>query len=647
MRRSPSASSNRRSGQLGGVYGCRTANGAVFVAPAGADGAVVGAGLPHAKRSGTVRRPPPRPVPWLGGETIRRRTAHVDLEYLATTRARLGEDPTEAVALVLNLFPDARFRARDVRVKPTLTGFSLSGGLEDFEFGTITIAVSGNVVAGSLRTGHATYAIRSTGDGLVEIRQVDPTTLPPGAEPLVPPREAPPPRAPLPRASATGTGEDTVIDVLMLWTPRAREEVGGIEEIQTLIDLYVAEANQAYRDSEVSIALNLLHGQELDYVESDQGVGWDLDHVSNLHGDFDEVANLRDRVGADLVQLVVGEGFGFCGVASGWVLSTDGDGRQTLAPGYTSAYSVIRHNCHAGSLAHEFGHSLGLAHDRYVDAGWAHKSYPYAHGYVNQRAFASGAAESQGWLTIMAYFDQCDDSGLSCGRILRFSDPDRTHLGDSLGVPGDEETWTLDGPADASRALNGTRDLIAAHREERPVLGPRASVTSSRLQADQVFSVEADVRNQGRAESDPVTVRVFRSSDAVISASDEELASVALEALQPLSSLRASVEVTAPSVGGNYYYGICVDGDSAPQPCSTPAEVSVGPTVSIGPARATEGENMEFVVTLSSVQEAPVTVSWTVSSATAAETVDYAAPRNVSADHSRGGHPCAHQCPDA
>ena len=284
---------------------------------------------------------PPRPVPWLGGETIRRRTAHIDLEYLATTRARLVQDPTEAVALVLNLFPDARFRARDVRVKPTLTGFSLSGGLEDFEFGTITIAVSGNIVAGSLRTEHATYAIRSTGDGLVEIRQVDPTTLPPGAEPLVPPREASPPQAPLPRASATGTGEDTVIDVLMLWTPTAREEVGGAEEIRTLIDLYVAEANQACRDSGVSIAVNLVYSQELDYVESDQGLLWDLGRLSDHEGHIDEVLDLRDRVGADLVQLVVGEGLGFCGVAWGWILGTYGDGRQSLAPGFlTSMHDV-------------------------------------------------------------------------------------------------------------------------------------------------------------------------------------------------------------------------------------------------------------------------------------------------------------------
>ena len=563
----------------------------------------------------------PRHVPWLGGETIRKRSAYIDLKYLAATRAKLGRDSTESVALILNLFPDVSFRATDLRVASTLSGYSLSGRLENFKFGTVTMAVSGNVVAGSIRTGKATYTIRSVSGDLVEIRLVDPTTLPKGAEPLTPST----PQARPPQASSTSVGEETVIDVLVVWTPSAREEVGGTVEIQTLIDLYVAEANQAYADSGVSLALNLLHSQEVDYVESDQGLFTDLFRLSDPDAYLDEVRDLRDRVGADLVQLVTGDGLGFCGVAWGWYRSRTADGDESLAPGDGSSYSIIRHNCHDLAMAHEFGHNGGLAHDRYLHADWPFKPYPYAHGYVNQSAFESSATESQRWITIMAYPDQCTDSGIWCGRVLRFSNPDQTHLGDPLGVAGEEETWSLDGPVDARRALNDTRELIAGHREERAVLGLRTWVSVVGLRADQNFSVEAEVRNQGRAKSDPVTLRVYRSKDAVISASDDELASVALGEVGPGHTGRESVELTAPSDGGNYYFGVCVESESAPRPCSASVEVSVGPTVSIAPATATEGENIAFAVALSSAQPEPVTVAWTLSSVTATEAVDYAA----------------------
>ena len=563
-------------------------------------------------------------VVWLGGETVRQRSAYIDLEQLAATRAELGRDSTEAVALVLNLFPDTSLRATDMRVAPTPSGYSLSGRLEGFEFGTVTMAVGENVVAGSIRTGEATYTIRSIGEGMVEIRQVDPASLPSGAEPLI--RSIPQAAGPLQAAATAQGGEETVIDVLIVWTPTAREEVGGTAEIETLIDLYVAEANQAYGDSGVSLSLNLLHSQEVDYVESEV-LSADLYRLADEDGHLDEVTDLQDRVGADLVQLVRGASSdATCGIAlQVWRSTTTDDGERSHLLTDGSNYSVISHRCHDGALAHEFGHNLGLAHDRYVAAELELKPYSYAHGYVNQRAFASGASESQRWLTIMAYTDQCGDSGFSCARVLRFSNPDQTHLDDPLGVAGEEETLSLDGPADARRSLNNARDLVAGFREERAALGLRTRVSAAGLQPGQDFSVEAEVRNRGRADSGATTLRFYRSTDAVISKADEELASVTLGDLEAGSAGRESIGITAPPDWGNHYYGVCVDSESAIQPCSAPVEVSVGPTVSIAPATATEGEDMAFPVALSSAQTEPVAVAWTVSPVTAVASVDYAA----------------------
>ena len=67
----------------------------------------------------------------------------------------------------------------------------------------------------------------------------------------------------------------------------------------------------------------------------------------------------------------------------------------------------------------------------------------------------------------MAYNVQCDDAGFDCERILRFSNPDRTYNGDRMGVPGDRQTSSINGPADARRTLNNTRRVIANFRQTR------------------------------------------------------------------------------------------------------------------------------------------------------------------------------------
>ena len=186
-------------------------------------------------------------------------------------------------------------------------------------------------------------------------------------------------------------------------------------------------------------------------------------------GFMDSVHAMRDAVGADVVHLIERwgvDGTGeYCGIA--YVMEDVNQSFQEYAFGATEF------SCGSAVLAHELGHNMGLNHDRYaadVDLTYGLTNEPYAcaYGYVNQEAFAAGAASSKRWRTIMAYDRQCFHSGIDCGRVGRFSNPAQTYSGSPLGVWRNADASVVSGPADASSTLNETRATVAAFRSRSP-----------------------------------------------------------------------------------------------------------------------------------------------------------------------------------
>ena len=238
------------------------------------------------------------------------------------------------------------------------------------------------------------------------------------------------------------------IDVAVFYTTGARDKAGGASAVEAEVDLMVAETNRAYEDSGASQRIILVAREELEYTESGSGFT-DLERLGDpSDGYMDQVQVVRDREGADLVHLI------------SQITDVGGVADLSGAFGVTGAWYGT------WVFAHELGHNMGLSHDRYAEVGapYGRSLLPYSYGYVNQQAFVAGAPQSARWRTIMSYPDQCGDAGLHCERLLRFSNPTQTWLGDPLGVLGEERTEAVDGPVDAARALNATRHSVAALR---------------------------------------------------------------------------------------------------------------------------------------------------------------------------------------
>ncbi|MTW21451.1 M12 family metallo-peptidase [Allochromatium palmeri] len=357
--------------------------------------------------------------------------------------AKVNISAIEAETLNLNLFDDTDLVAvRDSVVKDARGGSVWLGHIQDYPDSEVVLAARGKVLMGTVSVDGRFFEIVYVGGNTHAVRELDPNKLPAKFEPE---------QLPTPDdlgdgdvatdASVTATGDTPsatgqVVDVMVVYTPKARANAGGAAGIETKIMNAVARANQAYLNSQIDMYLNLVHMEEIAYTETgDMVTAWNR-VMGTSDGYMDDVHALRNEYGADQVALITADS-NYCGYAT--IMNSDWRSTAFAPWAFAVLHDDSIYNCLGSndSFAHELGHNQGNVHD--PDNAPSMGAYPDSYGYRECGRFRD----------IMSY---------SCSgepRIPYFSNPNLTYNGYAIGIEGSSDT---------ARSMNATAPIVANFR---------------------------------------------------------------------------------------------------------------------------------------------------------------------------------------
>ena len=133
------------------------------------------------------------------------------------------------------------------------------------------------------------------------------------------------------------------------------------------------------------------------------------------------------------------------------------------------------------------------------------------------------------------------------------------------------------------------------------------SVSDSSPTSGATFSLSAAVRNDGDGAAAATTLRYYRSTDATITTADSSVGTDAVGGLAAAATSSESIDLTAPSAPGTYYYGACVDAVTGESDTTNNCSSAVSVTVSAPPPPLPAGPDLTVhgIVTVTSLDGTP------------------------------------------
>ncbi len=346
--------------------------------------------------------------------------AMVDVDFAKL--ARLGLEDRARIRLL----PRREFSLRVLKRKQiSESRYTFRGKIEGFELAQFVGAVVDDALSLSIRVADRGLFImvRRVADGRHVVSVIDESKLERcQGSPQAPEEDAGAQAQAEPNGEPAGQEEqngepqpqmscplpDPIWDVAVVYTDEARVEAGGTSAIQSLIQLFVEEANNTYENSLINGRMRMVYLGEVDYTHAND-LDVDLSLLrTNFDGEMDEVHTIRADYYADAVILIV-PGGPSCGLAY-------------CCSNPNSAFGTSRWNCWGATFVHEFGHNQGCAHNEEdVDCSGC---YNYARGWH----FDGNDGIEYG--TIMSYIGQ---------NFWHFSNPNVSWKGQPTGVVDEAE----------------------------------------------------------------------------------------------------------------------------------------------------------------------------------------------------------------
>jgi hypothetical protein len=358
--------------------------------------------------------------------------------------------------LRLNLFEDVVLTAvRDrLATSSAVDGYVWVGHVAGRENSQVLLSLSGDALAATIWLDQIErYTVRlhlatpaSSASALYQISEVDPAAYlkpdPTTPDFIIPEMPA------VAQAAAAPTCEDgSEITLLVAYTAAAREQQGGTDAMEALINLRITEMNLINNLSQVNFDYSLVEVMEVDYQESGN-LNTDLQRLKDSGDAYLEGVHVaRDAAHADLAGLYISQGSqGWCGLA--YTMPENEHSFEDHAFAVAALDYSDDYLCPASSLAHEFGHNMGNVHERSME-GQTTPYYPYAYGYQ---------APDSAFRTIMTY--SCPGAG-ACELINHWSNPAVSYGGQPTGVDYEANP---EQSADAVRSMNNMAHTIANFR---------------------------------------------------------------------------------------------------------------------------------------------------------------------------------------
>ena len=219
----------------------------------------------------------------------------------------------------------------------------------------------------------------------------------------------------------------------------------------------------------------------------------------------------------------------------------------------------------------------GKAPDLLVTSPSVSDSVPVAGARFTLSATVRNAGDGASEATTLRYYRSEDaaitktDMDVGTGAVAELAASGTSSESVSLTAPSTAGTYhygacvdAVAGESDTANNCSSSVRIEVPEPEPKVQRGPNLEVASPSVSdsgpaAGTTFTLSATVRNDGSEPSAATTLRYYRSTDESITTSDTEVDTSSVAGLAASGSSSLSVDVSAPSTPGTYYYGACVD----------------------------------------------------------------------------------------